>query len=74
MHKIRIVWNSRSSSGHEDLDRIEEEESNPFGDACEDDEERMHGRQNRPWERSFNEFKVDILEFKRQLDLVLFMD
>jgi len=56
------------------LDDSKEEESNSFGDSSEDVYARRSRRHHRPHDRSYNDFKVDIVEFEGQLDPNLFMD
>jgi len=47
-------------------------ESNPVGDSSEDDARRPR-RHRRPKERRYHDFKVDISEFKGQLDPDIFL-
>ena len=46
----------------------DKEESNPFGVSSDDENIRRSRRHHRSWERSYNDLKVDIPEFKGQLD------
>jgi len=59
---------SRSASKQADSDESEEEESNSLGDTGEDVYARRPRRHHRSQERSYNDFRVDILEFEGKLD------
>ena len=54
--------------------RRSRKKSNPFRKSSEDDGERRLRRLHWQCERSYNDFKVDILEFESQLDLDLFLE
>ena len=70
--KKRGLWNSKSSSKHRDSD--DSEGSNPMSDSSEDEFEQRSRRHQRPRERGYGDFKVDIPEFKGQLDPDIFLD
>ena len=67
----RGLRNSRSPPEQEARSRLEEEESHPHGSSSEGEEE---GRPFRPRGGNNLNFKVDIPEFKSQLDPDLFLD
>jgi len=71
--KRRNLQSSRSASKY-DSDDSEEEESNSLGDSDEDVYTRRSRWHHRPHDRSYNDFKVDILEFEGQLEPDLFLD
>ena len=56
-----------------DLD-ASNDESNSLGDSKEDAYARRSRRHHRPQDQSYNDFKVDILEFKGELDPDIFLD
>jgi len=70
--KRRGIWSSKSSSKHQDSD--DSEGSKPISDSCEGELEQRSRRHQRPRERSYGDFKVDIPEFEGQLDLDIFLD
>ena len=70
--KKRGLWNSKSSSKHRDSD--DSEGSNPMSDSSEDEFEQRSRRHQRPRERGYGDFKVDIPEFEGQLDPDIFLD
>ena len=65
---------SRRAGKQDSNDTEEEEEGNSLGDFGEDVYARRSRRHHRPYDRHYNNFKVDIPEFKGQLDLDLFLD
>jgi len=58
------LQSSRSASKQADSDDSDEEESNSLGDSDEDVYVRRPRRHCRAQERSYNDFKVDILKFE----------
>jgi len=56
------------------LDESAKEDSNSLRDSSDDVYTRRSRRHHRPHERSYINFKVDILEFEDQLDPDLFLD
>jgi len=65
---------SRSTSKQVDSDDFVEEESNTLDEFAKDVYARRSRRHHRPYDRSCNDFKVDIPEFEGQLDPDLFFD
>ena len=63
---------SRSASKQANSDNSEEEERNSLGDSDDDVHARRLRRHRWSQERSYNDFRVDILEFEGQLDPGLF--
>jgi len=72
--KRRSLRSSRSTSNQVDSDASDDEESNSLGDSDQDVYARRSRRQHRPHDQSYNDFKVDIPEFKGQLDPDVFLD
>ena len=70
--KKRGLWSSKSSSKHRGSD--DSEGSNPMSDSSEDEFEQRSRRHQRPRERGYGDFKVDIPEFEGQLDPDIFLD
>ena len=70
--KRRGLWSSRSSSKHRDSD--DPEGSNPISESSEEEHEQRPRRHQRQRERSYGDFKVDIPEFKGQLDSDIILD
>ena len=72
--KRKNLQSPRSSSKHNLGDSEEEEESNSLEDSEEDAYVRRPKRHQRPQDRSYNDFKVDIPNFEGQLDPDVFLD